>query len=340
MRKELLLSLLLFAGACEAVFDPFSWGVAATVGGAALAGIYAGVASLKCRWTECCISDWIKPDINGLDNALRTKLHGQHLVQEVVMKVLRRHLSRQNPTKALVLAFHGWTGSGKNFVSSLIAQHLFEKGMSSSFVHLFIGTRHFLHADKSGIYKENLQSWIQGNISNCEQSLFIFDEVDKMPPGVIEAIVPFVDFHPLVDGQNFRRAIFILLSNTGGTDINRLSLQFWHDGKKRESIGMEDIETLIHPGAFNEDGGLKQSYMLKKHLVDHYVPFLPLERKHIRKCIEDEIATRKVSLSGRAMASTIDAVDRQVLYGPPESKLYSATGCKKIPAILDRVLED
>jgi hypothetical protein len=32
-------------------------------------------------------------------------------------------------------------------------------------------------------------------VSECPQSLFIFDEIDKMPEGVIDAIKPFIDFH-------------------------------------------------------------------------------------------------------------------------------------------------
>ena len=36
--------------------------------------------------------------------------------------------------KPLVMSFHGWTGSGKNYVSKFIAESLFAKGMRSKFV--------------------------------------------------------------------------------------------------------------------------------------------------------------------------------------------------------------
>jgi hypothetical protein len=35
-------------------------------------------------------------------------------------------------------------------------------------------------------------------------------------------------------------------------------------------------------------GGLKLSTLIEKHLVDYYFPFLPLERQHVRQCIEYE----------------------------------------------------
>ena len=50
----------------------------------------------------------------------------------------------------------------------------------------------------------NLQDWIRGNVSSCAQSLFIFDEMDKMPEGVIDAIKPFIDHHEEVNGVDFR----------------------------------------------------------------------------------------------------------------------------------------
>jgi len=45
--------------------------------------------------------------------------------------------------KPLVMSFHGWTGSGKNFVSKFVSESLFVKGLASDFVHLFVSTLHF-----------------------------------------------------------------------------------------------------------------------------------------------------------------------------------------------------
>ena len=36
--------------------------------------------------------------------------------------------------KPLVMSFHGWTGSGKNYVSKFIADALFDQGLRSRFV--------------------------------------------------------------------------------------------------------------------------------------------------------------------------------------------------------------
>jgi len=45
----------------------------------------------------------------------------------------------------------------------------------------------------------------------CDQSLFIFDEVDKMPEGVLDAVKPYLDHHHHISGVDYRRTIFIFL---------------------------------------------------------------------------------------------------------------------------------
>ena len=60
--------------------------------------------------------------------------------------------------KALALSFNGWTGSGKNFVSKIIAEHIFREGMESKFVHQIIATHDFPHQSELDRYKRYLRS--------------------------------------------------------------------------------------------------------------------------------------------------------------------------------------
>lgn len=45
----------------------------------------------------------------------------------------------------------------------------------------------------------------------CAQSLFIFDEIDKMPSGLIDTFKPYLDYHEHLNGVNYRQAIFLFL---------------------------------------------------------------------------------------------------------------------------------
>jgi len=94
-----------------------------------------------------------------LEHDFATVLHGQHLVSNTVVRYIRGHLHDQNPSKALVLSFHGCTGCGKNFVSKIIANNLFKLGMKSSFVHLYVSSYHFPHEDSVELYKVSCLLW-------------------------------------------------------------------------------------------------------------------------------------------------------------------------------------
>ena len=106
-----------------------------------------------------------------------------------------------------------------------------------------------------------------------------------------------------------RKNIFIFLSNTGGKEITDAALSTWRDGKPREEISfaqvsnlaqiellhwkfLSQLEPLIAAGAFNEAGGLQFSRVIERSLVDVFVPFLPLERTHVKTCVHNELQRR------------------------------------------------
>ena len=212
----------------------------------------SGLPHCHCQWRECCRAPWYSPNLPHLKESLTANVFGQHLVTKLVTKKVKAHVENPDPKKALVMSFHGWTGSGKNFVAKFIAESLFKLGMNSKFVHLFNSPYHFPDQKMADIYKLRVQDWIRGNVTDCQNSLFIFDEIDKMPDGVIDGIKPFLDFYSSLDGQNYRKSIFIFLSNTGGRDITKQTYKLWKEGRRREDIAYTDLEMLVNKEAFNE----------------------------------------------------------------------------------------
>ena len=94
--------------------------------------------------------------------------------------------------RSLILTSYVFIGSGKNYVAKYIAESLFKKGMKSKYVKIFISTIHFYDERKIKEYQQNLREWVLGNVTNCPETMFIFDEVDKMPIGVLDALKPFM----------------------------------------------------------------------------------------------------------------------------------------------------
>lgn len=89
----------------------------------------------------------------GLKTDLENKLFGQHIASRVILKAVSGFMSNDNPKKPLVLSLHGWTGTGKNFVSQLIAENIYKEGMDSNFVHIFTSELHFPHSRQVDTYK-------------------------------------------------------------------------------------------------------------------------------------------------------------------------------------------
>ncbi|KAL6042197.1 hypothetical protein STEG23_001897 [Scotinomys teguina] len=310
----------LLAARVAVAFEPVS--VAIAIGAVTLTG-YLSYSDLHCRFTECCQED--RPfNATALKLDLEKKLFGQHLATEVIIKALTGFKNNKNPKKPLTLSLHGWTGTGKNFVSQTVAENLYPKGLRSNFVHLFVSTLHFPH--------DQLQKWIRGNVSACGSSVFIFDEMDKMHPGIIDAIKPFLDYYEQVDGISYRKAIFIFLSNAGGDLITKRTLDFWRAGKKREEIQLKDLEPVLSVGIFNnKHSGLWHSVLIDKNLIDYFIPFLPLEFRHVKMCVRAEMWAQGAAVDEDIVTRVAD----EMTFFPKEEKIYSDKGCKTVESRLD-----
>lgn len=59
-----------------------------------------------------------------------------------------------------------------------------------------------------------LKSWVQGNLTECARSVFFFDEMEKMPPGLIDVLEPFLGPSHVVFRTNYRKAIYVFIGYT------------------------------------------------------------------------------------------------------------------------------
>ena len=289
---------------------------------------------MHCHFNECCTGEWVSPNITGLQSALRRRVFGQHLVTDTVLKAVMGHLKNKSPSKALAISFNGWTGSGKNFVSKIIAEHLFKKGMDSKYVHQIIASHDFPRELRREFHIRTLRGIVAEKVSKCPRSLFIFDEVDKMPIGLIDVLKPYLDHYSGVRKVDFRKSIFIFLSNTGANLINNAVLTHWKEGKKREDIAIKQMDKVINLGEFNSKGGFWHSTLIDKNLIDFFIPFMPLERSHIKMCAKDDLEQK-----GRPVTEEVlNRVADEVMYFPEDSKAFSQSGCKTISSKVDITL--
>uniref|UniRef100_A0A7M4DVH8 Torsin family 2 member A n=1 Tax=Crocodylus porosus TaxID=8502 RepID=A0A7M4DVH8_CROPO len=175
--------------------------------------------------------------------------------------------------------------------------------------------------------QENLRNWIQGNLTSCGRSVFLFDEMDKMYPGLIDVIKPFLGPSWVVFGTNYRKAIFIFISNAGEEQINQMALELWRARKDPEEINLPELESAISKAVFeNPENGFWKSEIIQEQLIDVFVPFFPLRRHHVKQCVVNELA----QLGLEESPAVVQEVSDSISYFPKEEQVFSSTGCKTV----------
>ncbi|KAM9858801.1 prosalusin isoform 2-T2 [Aulostomus maculatus] len=289
---------------------------------------------LYCTISDSCECDF-KPNIRDLEWDLYRNLFGQHLAQDIVSEEVAKFLQNKSPERPLVLSFHGSSGTGKTLVSSMLGNHLYGSAMSSPYVHQFIPTLHFPLANEVQAYREGLRRWVQGNLTECARSVFIFDEMEKMPPGLIDILEPFLGPSHVVFRTNYRKAIYIFISTTGEDAINQLALQHRQAGRDREEIRLEDLEEAVAHSVYSSNtSGFFNSSIIQQKLITRFVPFLPLTRLHVERCIRSQLCQR--DSCGRL--DVVEAVGGDMIYSPVKGHYFSTTGCKTVPAKINLFL--
>lgn len=279
-----------------------------------------------CKKYECCHADLIPHNLLGLQDKLNAKLFGQHIIQEKLFKAIASHYETIDKSKKpLVMTFHGSQGTGKNYVATMIAEAIFEKGTNSEFFHLFHGSQ-YDNQERVLQHKEEIRKEIYDGVDRCPYSVFVFDEVDKMPYGVFDSITALLDHHSLVKGKDFKKSIFLFLSNHGGEEMTILLHQLTaKKGLYRHETKLHHFEEIMKLGVYNKEGGLKDSNLIKSAVIDFYFPFLPLEEAHITQCIIEEY---RFCGKNEVTQQMIDEILKQI--GFNSITKYAHTGCKTI----------
>ena len=297
---------------------------------------------------ECCDDKWTRPKSASKEKFLRLfneRVFGQHLVLKVVPNAVHSHIFDKNPKKALVMSFHGWTGCGKNFVADLLREYIYREGAETQFAHVRIATEHFPDLNKVDEYRTELRDFVREKTKLCGRSLFIFDEMDKMPAGVTDVLKSFIDHHHKIDGVDYRKNIFVFLNNVGGNEISQITLNNFYAGKAREDITTLQMEEILSLTSLKKQGGFRDSELILSGLVDYFIPFLPMEKFHVKQCAAAEISRRMSQqevdepegevLNRTQRKEIVEKTAEEIQFYPKGEDLFSKTGCKQVSKKVD-----
>ena len=110
----------------------------------------------------------------------------------------------------------------------------------------------------------------------------------------------------------------------------------WNGEWKRDDLSVKEMDAIINKGAFNLEGGLWHSELIKSNLIDFFIPFLPLERTHVKQCIRADMKAKNKPISD---GSVIDRIAKEMQYFPEDQKVFSKSGCKKVSSKVDLIVD-
>ncbi|XP_059177947.1 torsin-1A-like [Physella acuta] len=281
---------------------------------------------------DCQPNRYFKRKVLKMD--LESNVFGQPIATKLIPVKIEEYLNKldkyKNTTtevtcKPLVLSFHGWTGVGKNYISKITADSV----QSANILNLIV-PYHFPHGALEAEYREQIHQWITSNSSKCAINVVVIDEMDKAFEGVVEGISSAIG--ALTQPCNTANATLIfLLSNSHAVEINQAFVKFSLEkpDRNREDFSMELASSL-----FTTSTKLWYTQLLEETLIDAFVPFLPLEKRHVVQCIMRDLVAKKFSTD----SGSVDKILGELSFTEVERLVLSNTGCKRVADKVDLVM--
>ena len=251
-----------------------------------------------------------------LGKMLNDSLFGQSLaIHQLDQSLLSRSETETEALNAILLV--GWVGTGKSLVAKLIQDSFVAQSNVHKFsvpLHLSDMTNHYILDDLT----EKLEH-------SCGPSLVILEDVDD---GTLQAQKKLEEFvQKLASSPNYkdRRLLIVATMSTGGPTINKNMLQWIKSSTlRREDVSINHIKDVFDLA--NVELQL-ESALVENGFQLTVVPFLPLTREHVTKCLIREMLTQ-----GGGLPSSQDTklILDEMEYFSESFPVFAAAGCKRI----------
>lgn len=241
-----------------------------------------------------------KENVKKLEDILNKELINQDDAKNKVLKALKKRvLNLNNPNKPISYLFLGKSGSGKSFISKLIAEYWFNSSLirfdMGEFQEKFSSSTLIGSAPGYVGYEDggNLTEQVRRN----PYSLILFDEIEKANKDILNILLTILDEGYCSDAKgrkvDFKNCIIVMTSNLGAKDSQY----------KKPSYGGGQNVNL-------EDTSIEAA---KKHFtpelwnrIDEIVVFNSLQKEDMFKILEIEIEKFKKILKNKNISIFIN----------------------------------
>jgi ATP-dependent Clp protease ATP-binding subunit ClpC len=263
---------------------------------------------------------------------LHKRIVGQDEAIEAVSQAIRRSRAGLKDAHKPIgtFIFLGPTGVGKTELARGLAEFLFDDEEAliridmSEYMERFSGSR--LTGAPPGYvgYEEGGQ--LTEKVRRRPYSVILFDEIEKAHPDMFNMLLQVLDDGQLTDGLgrrvDFRNTVIIMTSNIGARLIDGDS----HVGFKRKSA--EDVFKRIREDV---SGELKRTFNPEfLNRVDETVIFHPLEKEHLLKIVDLQLAQLNERVKEQAMELVVDQDVREWITEKGYDPAYGARPMRRV----------
>ncbi|MFZ6015327.1 MAG: ATP-dependent Clp protease ATP-binding subunit [Patescibacteria group bacterium] len=223
--------------------------------------------------------------LDGLEGRLDKIIVGQKQATKETSDILRRArlgLQSDRRPKASLL-FVGPSGTGKTELSRVIAGELFNS--EDALIKLDMSEFAESHSISKLVgspagyvgYRESTK--LTDSVRKKPHSVICFDEIEKAHPDVQHMLLQILEDGKLTDATgrsvSFQQTYVILTSNVGSDHLDKKSIGYGDEVKTLDPIIREQIKEKFKPELINR--------------LDRIIIFQPLEDKHLRKILDQEL---------------------------------------------------
>ena len=278
---------------------------------------------------------------------MTSRIVGQDLALRQISDAICDHLAQGNPRKPLVLSIHGPPGVGKSLFHQEAARALYNTnpnpdlrcpGPDCGGYKVLFGLD--FTADDREAQHAALRTALNDHMRYSPESFLVLEEYDKLDCTMRGF------FRHLLEGgtignYSLAKSIIVLESNTGYTSLHSML----DKAGSRERISPEQAQKELKDLVFErwqKQGCEERTDTMKMvGLVDFFLPFFPLERKHVKELFELRLREKAAVVQAQLRRSTspftwdaavVDFLTKKVDFEGP----YPIEGGKEVGTLMSR----